>query len=101
MGQTTLAETVKGEGSVTFYLDLYKSGDYTEKTDNSQYPVRVNIRDDVYLEVSALASNDKDLGLLIMDIIATDSPDSDGNEGDYNYYIVKDGCIVDDTFQYI
>ena len=51
-GQTTLsADPVTGFGTVTFFLDMYQSPDFTDKIDNSQYPIRVSIEDDIYLEV--------------------------------------------------
>ena len=48
-GQITV--DIKGAGSFTFVLDLYESADFANKRDSSQYPVRLSVQDDIYLEV--------------------------------------------------
>ena len=48
-GQITV--DIKGAGSFTFVLDLYESSNFTMKRDSSQYPVRLSVQDDIYLEV--------------------------------------------------
>ena len=42
---------IKGSGSFTFVLDLYESSDFLNKRDSSQYPVRLAVQDDIFLEV--------------------------------------------------
>ncbi|XP_063689223.1 ZP domain-containing protein-like [Bolinopsis microptera] len=95
-GQITV--DIKGAGSFTFVLDLYESSNFTMKRDSSQYPVRLSVQDDIYLEV-ALISPDENLSLQIADIRASDSPSGSG--GSFAYSLVENGCIVDSTFKYI
>ena len=50
-GETALTDVAVGVGAGTIFLSLYSAANYSEKTDNSQYPVRVNLMDDVFMEV--------------------------------------------------
>ncbi|KAL5270856.1 hypothetical protein ACHWQZ_G001503 [Mnemiopsis leidyi] len=95
-GQITV--DIKGTGSFTFVLDLYEDSEFVKKRDSSQYPVRLSVQDDIYLEV-ALLSPDENLSLTVADIRASDSPS--GNGGSFVYSLVEKGCIVDSTFKYI
>lgn len=95
-GQITV--DIKGAGSFTFVLDLYESADFANKRDSSQYPVRLSVQDDIYLEV-ALLSPVENLSLTIAAVRASDSPS--GRGGSFVYSLVENGCVVDSTFKYI
>lgn len=53
-GQITV--DIKGTGSFTFVLDLYEDSEFVKKRDSSQYPVRLSVQDDIYLEVRISSS---------------------------------------------
>lgn len=89
---------VKGIGEFAFALDLFNDDSFEEKFNSSQYPVMLSLKDNIYLEVSLITTDDN-LSLLVSDVKASDSPS--GEEGSFSYSLVQNGCIVDSTFEYI
>ena len=49
-GQIRVA--VKGIGEFSFSLDLYNDANFTDKINSSQYPVRLSLKENIYMEVA-------------------------------------------------
>eukprot|EP00057_Strongylocentrotus_purpuratus_P006248 XP_011660722.1 PREDICTED: CUB and zona pellucida-like domain-containing protein 1 [Strongylocentrotus purpuratus] len=77
-------------GRYKFALDIFKDDDFEEKYADSEYPVDVNLDEELYFGAS-VPSQDGTLDLSIRSCVATPSASYD----DEQWTIIRDGCALE------
>jgi len=83
--------TQVGYGNFTFNVDLYEDVEYGAPYGPDDYPLEVELGDEIFVETS-VATN-LALDLHIDACWGTSTPDKDGD----SYYLISSGCAKDDT----
>ncbi|XP_063955536.1 ZP domain-containing protein-like [Lytechinus pictus] len=77
-------------GRYEFSLDIFKDGNFRDKYADSEYPVDVDLNEELYLGASVL-SQERSLDVSIKSCVATPS----ASFNDEQWTIIRDGCAVD------
>ncbi|XP_078375733.1 ZP domain-containing protein-like [Oculina patagonica] len=83
----------EGKGNFTVALDMFPDDKFTPAYTQSDFPVQVKLRQDLYFQAS-VKTKDKRLSVLAENCYATPSQD---RQHATKYHLIKDGCPVDET----
>lgn len=85
-----------GYGNFTFTMDLFKTGRYLTAFSYNDYPITVNLRDQLFLQL-AVQSHQSNLVLFVDTCKATPTPDPYSVP---QYVFLQRGCKLDSTLNY-
>nr|XP_058952658.1 uncharacterized protein LOC131780054 isoform X2 [Pocillopora verrucosa] len=85
-----------GYGNFTFTMDLFKTGRYLTPFSYNDYPITVNLRDQLFLQL-AVQSHQSNLVLFVDTCKATPTPDPYSVP---QYVFLQRGCKLDSTLNY-
>jgi len=95
----TVSESITGEGSLTFTLEMHPDNGFSKKM--SAFPYAIDIGDEIFMMVS-VDSLDPKLIVGVTKVTAKDSTDSNDNSNQLSYDLyIKESCKQDATLSFM
>lgn len=88
--------SARGMGKFTLTLDLYRNSSYQSTYSQDEFPVTLNLRQQLYFE-SQVQTEDSRLSILALECYATPSQDRTAQP---RYNLIENGCSVDETLSF-